>query len=79
MEYILALLLTSSVIFISYRVGKRAGINEERLRINEERQREQENIYGIISTNNTMPATELDTWLQERKSDKPEPHLPTEF
>lgn len=67
MEYILALLLTSSVIFISYRVGKRAGIKEEKLRIESEKNKQWESFAGVISNINNMSVAELDAWLQKQR------------
>lgn len=67
MEYILALLLTSSVIFISYRVGKRAGIKEEKLRIESEKNKQWESFAGVISNINNMSVAELNVWLQKQR------------
>lgn len=67
MEYILALLLTSSVIFISYRVGKRAGIKEEQLRIESEKNKQWESFAGVVSNINNMSVAELDAWLQKQR------------
>lgn len=67
MEYILALLLTSSVIFISYRVGKRAGIKEEQLRVESEKNKQWESFAGVISNINNMSVAELDDWLQKQR------------
>lgn len=74
MEYILALLLTSSVIFISYRVGKRAGIKEEKLRVESEKNKQWEAFADVISNINNMSVTELDVWLQKQR-DKVESNM----
>lgn len=68
MEYILALLLTSSVIFISYRVGKRAGIKEEQLRIANEKNREWEQFVSIVNSNTGMSSDELNNWIKQQKN-----------
>lgn len=67
MEYILALLLTSSVIFISYMVGKRAGIKEEQLRIANERNEQWERFIKISADNDALDMDSVDAWLQEQR------------
>lgn len=66
MEYILALLLTSSVIFISYRVGKRAGIKEEQLNVEKQKNKQWEQFIQIAHINDNLYDSELDSWMQER-------------
>ncbi len=66
MEYILALLLTSSVIFISYRVGKRAGIKEEQLNVEKQKNKQWEQFLQIAHINSNSSDSELDSWVQER-------------
>ena len=41
-EYILALLLTSGIMYLFYNLGKRAGIKEEQLRVEKEKNSEWE-------------------------------------
>lgn len=67
MEYILALLLTSSVIFISYRVGKRAGIKEEQLRIANEKNREWEQFVDIVNSNTELTDDSFAKFVQEQR------------
>ena len=66
-EYILVLLLTSGVIFLAYKAGKRAGIKEEKLRIESEKNKQWESFAGVISNINNMSVAELDAWLQEQR------------
>lgn len=70
MEYILALLLTSSVIFISYRVGKRAGIKEEQLNVEKQKNKQWEQFVQIAHINDNNSDSELDAWVQERTQSK---------
>lgn len=76
--HILALLLTSGVIFLAYKAGKRAGIKEEQLRIANEKLQEQINAVQVIAHNSNLNESNIDTWLQER-ADKSDTNMPTEF
>ena len=67
MEYILALLLTSSVIFISYRVGKRAGIKEEQLRIANEKNKQWEQFVDIVNSNTGLTDDSFSKFVQEQR------------
>lgn len=70
MEYILALLLTSSVIFISYRVGKRAGIKEEQLNVEKQKNKQWEQFVQIAHINDNSDSDSVDAWVQERTQSK---------
>ena len=70
MEYILALLLTSSVIFISYRVGKRAGIKEEQLNVEKQKNKQWEQFMQIAHINDNSTDSSVDAWMQERTNSK---------
>lgn len=65
-EYILALLLTSGIIYLAYRVGKRAGIKEEQLRVLNEKDKEWEQFISVVSSNGSINDTDVNAWLQER-------------
>ena len=69
MEYILALLLTSSVIFISYRVGKRAGIKEEQLNVEKEKNKEWEQFVNIVANNSSISDADLRMWFKKRQDE----------
>lgn len=77
-EYILVLLLTSGVIFLAYKAGKRAGIKEEQLRQAQKQLEEQINAVQVIAHNSNLNEPDIDTWLQER-ADKSDTNMPTEF
>lgn len=77
-EYILVLLLTSGVIFLAYKAGKRAGIKEEQLRQAQKQLEEQINAVQVIAHNSNLNEPDVDTWLQERAG-KSDANMPTEF
>lgn len=65
-EYILALLLTAGIFYFAYNIGKRAGIKEEQLRVEKQKNEEWEKFLGIVRANGTADNQSLDSWLQER-------------
>lgn len=66
-EYILALLLTSGILYLVYKAGKRAGIKEEQLRVEKERNKEWEQFVSIVSGNSSISDADLQLWFKERK------------
>lgn len=77
-EYILVLLLTSGIIFLAYKAGKRAGIKEEQLRQAQKQLEEQINAVQVIAHNSNLNEPDIDTWLQERAKES-DTNMPTEF
>lgn len=77
-EYILALLLTSGIMYLFYNLGKRAGIKEEQLRVEKEKNGEWERFVQIVSNNNSSNNDSLNAWLQER-AEKSNTNMHTEL
>lgn len=67
-EYILALLLTSGIIFLAYKAGKRAGIKEEQLRVEKQKDREWEQFVSVVAGNNSIDNANLQLWFKERQN-----------
>lgn len=67
-EYILALLLTSGIIFLAYKAGKRAGIKEEQLRVEKQKDREWEQFVSVVTGNNSIDNANLQLWFKERQN-----------
>ncbi|MCQ2911838.1 MAG: hypothetical protein MJ244_06565 [Clostridia bacterium] len=77
-EYILALLLTSGVIFLAYKAGKRAGIKEEQLRVEKQKDREWEQFVNVVTSNNSIDDASIGMWFKER-ADKSKTNMHTEL
>ena len=77
-EYILALLLTSGIMYLFYNLGKRAGIKEEQLRVEKEKNSEWERFVQVVSSNTNMSNDSVNAWLQER-AEKSNTNMQTEL
>ena len=66
-EYILALLLTSGIMYLFYNLGKRAGIKEEQLRVEKEKNKEWEQFVSVVANNSSISDADLRMWFKERK------------
>lgn len=66
-EYILALLLTAGIFYLAYNIGKRAGIKEEQLRVEKEKNKEWEQFVNVVANNSSISDTDLRMWFKERQ------------